>query len=324
MTFEEAVNVHADYRNRIGKPGSVSKEEARQSILEFLGWESVNEIEFAKDVRIVLVSADFKKEITSVAIWLSQKKGVDISCVRMMPYALGDKMLVDIQQIIPLPEAHLYQVQLRRKEEERQTAATNKDFTKYDLTLKGEIRKQLSKRKLCFLVVQALSHDGVKIGQFMKYLPKKMWLCVDGEWDHEEFAAKVDAQMNALGRSSDLKRYYRQIVIDHRREPVEVVVAIRDRSAVRVGGGDGFHLAIRVVSIARGIEIRGQKSKFGRGASIPDPQMRGIGVTLSEVNRDFHFACPATKEYTPECPARHLFRIRSNGKAPFLPRGSSA
>ena len=42
------------------------------------------------------------------------------------------------------------------------------------------------------------------------------------------------------------------------------------------------------------------------------------------INRDFHFACPATKEYTPECPARHLFRIRSNGKAPFLPRGSSA
>jgi hypothetical protein len=46
-----------------------------------------------------------------------------------------------------------------------------------------------------------------------------------------------------------------------------------------------------------------------------------IGLQLI---RDFHFACPATKEYNPECPARHLFRIRSNGKAPFLPRGSSA
>jgi hypothetical protein len=42
------------------------------------------------------------------------------------------------------------------------------------------------------------------------------------------------------------------------------------------------------------------------------------------VNRDFHFVCPATKEYTPKCPARHLFRIRSNGKASFMPRGSSA
>ena len=47
-------------------------------------------------------------------------------------------------------------------------------------------------------------------------------------------------------------------------------------------------------------------------------------VTIADgITRDFHFACPATKEY-PECPARHLFRIRSNGKAPFLPRRSSA
>jgi hypothetical protein len=49
-----------------------------------------------------------------------------------------------------------------------------------------------------------------------------------------------------------------------------------------------------------------------------------VALRLIDLNRDFHFACPATKEYTPECPARHLFRIRSNGKAPFLPRGSSA
>jgi ABC-type glycerol-3-phosphate transport system substrate-binding protein len=37
-----------------------------------------------------------------------------------------------------------------------------------------------------------------------------MWLCVDGECDHKEFAEKVDVQMNALGKSSDLKRYYTQ------------------------------------------------------------------------------------------------------------------
>ena len=205
MTFEEAVNAHAEYRKVSTE--EARPEEARQAILEFLGWESVNEAEFAKDVRIVLVSADFKKEITSVAIWLSEKKGIDFRCVRMTPYTLGDKVLVDIQQIVPLPEAQAYQVQLRKKvEEERQITAMNKDFTKYDLTLKGETQRQLTKRRLCFSVVQALSHDGVKIEQFMKYLPKGMWLSVDGKCDHEEFAEKVDA----LGKSSVLKRYYTQ------------------------------------------------------------------------------------------------------------------
>ena len=51
---------------------------------------------------------------------------------------------------------------------------------------------------------------------------------------------------------------------------------------------------------------------------------RMTAALASPPSRDFHFACPAAKEYTPECPARHLFRIRSNGKAPFLSRGSSA
>src|ERR1017187_2525242 len=37
--------------------------------------------------------------------------------------------------------------------------------------------------------------------------------------------------------------------------------------------------------------------------------------------RNFHFACPATGEYTPECPARHLIRIRSNGEDLVVPTG---
>jgi hypothetical protein len=32
-----------------------------------------------------------------------------------------------------------------------------------------------------------------------------------------------------------------------------------------------------------------------------------VAAPAGILNRDFHFACPATKEYIPECPARHLF-----------------
>src|ERR1039457_2641975 len=44
-------------------------------------------------------------------------------------------------------------------------------------------------------------------------------------------------------------------------------------------------------------------------------------LLLSQVDRNFHFACPATKKYTPKCPARRLFRIRSNGKDPAVRSG---
>ena len=61
-----------------------------------------------------------------------------------------------------------------------------------------------------------------------------------------------------------------QIIVHNRREAIEIVVGVGDRCAVRVVGGDGFHLAIRVVSVTQ--------SALGR-SSIPGPQMRGTGAT---------------------------------------------
>ena len=110
MTFEEAIDIHAAYLEK-------SAEEAKQAILGFLGWHNPQEEPFAQDVRIILVSADFSKEVTSTAIWLNKKK-LDVRCVRIEPYKLKEHILMDIQQIIPLPEAEYYQVQLRKKEEE--------------------------------------------------------------------------------------------------------------------------------------------------------------------------------------------------------------
>jgi len=110
MTFDDAVNAHASYLKK-------SVDEAKQAIFDFLKWETPQIEEFAQDVRIVMVSAEFSKELTSTALWLGDK-GIAVSCVRLKPYKIADRVLVDIQQIIPLPEAADYQNQLRKKEEE--------------------------------------------------------------------------------------------------------------------------------------------------------------------------------------------------------------
>lgn len=118
MTFEDAVNTHASYLKK-------SADEAKQAILDFLKWGNPQEEEFAQDVRIVLVSAEFSKEVTSTAIWLNEK-GLDMRCVRLKPYKIADRVLVDIQQVIPLPEAADYQNQLRKKVEEERLSRDSK------------------------------------------------------------------------------------------------------------------------------------------------------------------------------------------------------
>lgn len=109
MTFDKAVDVYSDYLRKIG-----SDEDAKDSMLSFLEWDEPDEEVFAQDVKILLVSADFGKELTTAVIWLNERE-LDIRCIRIKPYDDNGRTLIDVQQIIPLPEAEEYQVQIREK-----------------------------------------------------------------------------------------------------------------------------------------------------------------------------------------------------------------
>ena len=125
MTFEQAVDAHAQFRDAQGMDG-----DARESILEFLGWADVDEDLFAQDVRVVLAAAEFSTELTTAVMWLNGRD-LDIRCVRMKPYLLNQDVLLDVQQIIPLPEAAEYQVQIRAKEQD-QRAASGRQMERLD------------------------------------------------------------------------------------------------------------------------------------------------------------------------------------------------
>lgn len=111
MTFVRASQAYQSMLDRAG-PGRDAKDE----LLKHLGWEEPREDDFAKDVRIVLVSGDFSRELTTAVLWLNERD-LDIRCVRMKPYANGAETIVDVQQVVPLPEAEEYMVQVREKEQ---------------------------------------------------------------------------------------------------------------------------------------------------------------------------------------------------------------
>jgi hypothetical protein len=111
MTFERVVDAY----NRFLGAGS-DPDQARQAILDFLEWEEPDEELFAQDVRIVLMAANFSKELTTAVMWLNERD-LDIRCIRVIPYHDQGRTLVDVQQVIPLPEAAQYQIHLREKEQ---------------------------------------------------------------------------------------------------------------------------------------------------------------------------------------------------------------
>lgn len=113
MTFKQLIDAHASYVRPLGR----THEEATAAVLAFLRWDEPNEDDFAGEVRIILAAADFSKEITTSVMWLNDHE-IDIRCIRLKPYRLPDgRVLLDVQQIIPLPEAADYQTKIRAKEQ---------------------------------------------------------------------------------------------------------------------------------------------------------------------------------------------------------------
>lgn len=131
MTFDQAVEAYARYRARNGK-GATDHDAARSEILTFLNWPEPVEDDFAKDTRIVLASADFSKELTTSVMWL-RDRDIDIRCVRLKPYRLEDgRVLMDIQQLIPLPEATEFQTRIGVKRQ----AERKEGVERHDLRLR--------------------------------------------------------------------------------------------------------------------------------------------------------------------------------------------
>ena len=109
---------------------------AEQELLKFLDWDESREDDFGAETHILLVSADFSDELTTSVLWLNDM-GLNIRCVQISPYQFEGKVLINVQQIIPIPETEDYQVRVRRKGEEKKTARySDRDYTKYEF--KGE------------------------------------------------------------------------------------------------------------------------------------------------------------------------------------------
>jgi hypothetical protein len=202
MTFQQAVAAHAKL---LGDP--TATDDAEAAILDFLGWSEPSE-DFGKSVRIILVSPDFSKELTTAVLWLNDS-GLDIRCVRMRPYSLQQRTLVEVDQIIPLREAQEYTVRLKEKQEEnRHASKTSLDFTRYDMTVNEETYPNLWKRNLIWQAVAIAVEAGVSLSQLQSILPHRRLIVVDGALSGKDFLTAAEAKKTSDGYVFDRRRYF--------------------------------------------------------------------------------------------------------------------
>ena len=96
---------------------------AGESICEFLEAEDFSDVilNSGTEQRIKLVAANFRKEVTSTVLWLLQYN-LQIQCYKATPYQHGETLFLNLEQIIPTPEAADFMIGITEKENEEKSA----------------------------------------------------------------------------------------------------------------------------------------------------------------------------------------------------------
>jgi len=183
MTFEQLVDIYQRHLDAIAPD---QPQEARGTLADWLEDAGGEDAVISREVRIILASADFGREITTTVLWLNDVYSTDIRCVRLSPYRLGEQLLLDVQPVIPLPEAEELTVQLRRRETAARAAASGRDWTSYVITTSSGATAPLRKRRAVLAMVQALSAAGVSCETMKETIRGPRMLGVEGELNGDD------------------------------------------------------------------------------------------------------------------------------------------
>lgn len=124
LNKDDVINIFQKY---LEKQNSTQK--AEDALLEFFNIQDLSEkqINPGTHQRLIFVAANFRKEVTSAALWLLSN-GIRLQCFKVTPYSLEKQLFLDVEQIIPTPEAEEFMIGIRKKEvEQSQSESKNKE-----------------------------------------------------------------------------------------------------------------------------------------------------------------------------------------------------
>jgi hypothetical protein len=186
MDFNDVANAYEAHLAKTVPDGTL---DARAELSSFIdSGEEDEQPTISTDVRILLVSADFGRELTTTVLWLNRFEGMDIRCVQLVPYRVDDRVLLDIRQVVPLPEAADYQVRVRRKEQQQERVRTqNRDMARYHVIVDGEELPATVKRKTMLVMITKLIERGVPASAIGDVIGRR-FRSIQGEYDDPRLA----------------------------------------------------------------------------------------------------------------------------------------
>ncbi|KGJ92084.1 DUF4268 domain-containing protein [Thalassotalea sp. ND16A] len=118
LSKNQIIEIYQEYLNKYCGGG-----DAKSSICEFLSVPDISEVVLnaGNNQRLVFVAANYRKEVTSTALWLLTHN-IQLQCFKVTPYSLlindAEELFLNVDQIIPPPEAKELMIGMSVKEAE--------------------------------------------------------------------------------------------------------------------------------------------------------------------------------------------------------------
>ena len=114
LTKAQIVDIYQKYIDKNEDEGN-----AQAKIVSFLNAEDFESIVLNKGTsqRIMFVANKYRKEVTSTVLWLLEQQ-LQIQCFKATPYSMGGELFLQIDQIIPTPEAKEFMIGIGAKNQE--------------------------------------------------------------------------------------------------------------------------------------------------------------------------------------------------------------
>lgn len=119
LTKAQIIDIFQQYLDRYCSGGN-----ATEAICAFMDVESLDELVLnpGQEQRLIFIAANFRREVTATVLWL-REHGIDARCHKVTPYLHGEELLIDIQPVIPTPEAADFMISMAEKENEERSIA---------------------------------------------------------------------------------------------------------------------------------------------------------------------------------------------------------
>lgn len=114
LTKVQIIDIYQKYIDKYEESG-----DARTKIVDFMEEEDFDSLVLNKGTgqRMMFVANNFRKEVTSTVLWLLEQQ-IQIQCFRATPYSMDEELFLQIEQIIPTPEAKEFMIGISAKEQE--------------------------------------------------------------------------------------------------------------------------------------------------------------------------------------------------------------